>query len=181
VTAARQAGCDDLILLKCTSSYPASPANSNLRSIPHLRDCFGCEVGLSDHTMGLGAAVAAVALGATVIEKHFTLSRSDGGVDSAFSLEPAELSLLVTETERAWAALGEIHYGASTAEQKSLQFRRSLYVVADLAAGDVLTRENVRTIRPGFGLPPKYLDAILGMRTCVAVKRGTPVQWDLLK
>jgi len=181
VTVAREAGCDEIVLLKCTSSYPASPVNSNLRTIPHLRDSFDCQVGLSDHTMGIGAAVAAVALGATVIEKHFTLRRADGGVDSAFSLEPAELALLVTETERAWAALGEIRYGASAAEKQSLQFRRSLYVVADLAAGDLLTHDNVRAIRPGLGMPPKYLDVILGMRTSAAVKRGTPLQWDLLK
>jgi pseudaminic acid synthase len=180
VRAARAAGCRDLVLLKCTSSYPATPENSNILTIPHLRDLFGCEVGLSDHTLGVGVAVASVALGATVIEKHFTLNRAEGGVDSAFSLEPAELSALVTETERAWQGLGAINYGPLVAEQKSIQFRRSLYIVKDLEAGAVLDRENVRAIRPGFGLPTKYLDRLLGRHLKVAVKRGTPLSWDLV-
>jgi N-acetylneuraminate synthase len=180
VAAARAAGCRDLILLKCTSTYPASPENTNLRTIPHLRDLFGCEVGLSDHTMGVGAAVAAVALGATVLEKHFTLSRADGGVDSTFSMEPVEMASLVVETERAWQALGGVNYGPTGAEKKSLQFRRSLYVVQDLKAGDALTRENVRAIRPGLGLPPKYLDEVLGKRVRRDVKRGTALDWELL-
>jgi pseudaminic acid synthase len=180
VGAARSAGCRDLILLKCTSTYPASPAQSNLRTIPHLRALFNCEVGLSDHTGGIGGAVAAVALGATVVEKHFTLSRADGGVDSAFSLEPHELAALVIETARAWQSLGEVSYGPIAAEQKSLQFRRSLYIVEDVNAGDVLTVENVRAIRPGFGLPPRFLDLILGRRVARTAPRGTPVTWDLL-
>lgn len=180
VRAARSAGCRDLILLKCTSTYPASPENTNLRTIPHLRDLTGCEVGLSDHTMGVGASVAAVALGATVIEKHFTLARADGGVDSAFSLEPAELRALVVETERAWQALGRVSYGASKAEEKSLAFRRSLYAVRDIAAGERLTADNVRAIRPGLGLPPKHLDSVLGLHARVAIPRGTALRWDLL-
>lgn len=180
VGAARQAGCKDLVLLKCTSSYPANPENTNLATIPHLRALFGCEVGLSDHTMGVGASVASVALGATVIEKHFTLSRADGGVDSTFSMEPAEMAALVTETMRAWQALGEVSYGPIDAERKSLIFRRSLYICQDLQAGDVLTPQNLRAIRPGHGLPPKYLDQLLGKRVARAVKRGTPVRWDLI-
>ncbi|MFO7684767.1 MAG: pseudaminic acid synthase [Desulfobacterales bacterium] len=180
VRTASEAGCQDIVLLKCTSTYPATPEDSHLRTIPHLRKLFGCEVGLSDHTMGVGAAVAAVALGATVIEKHFTLRRADGGVDSAFSMEPKELTALVTETTRAWQSLGEVRYGASQSEQTSLQFRRSLYIVQDLKAGDVLTRSNVRSIRPGLGLPPKYIEIILGMRVNREVKRGTAIVWELL-
>ncbi len=180
VHTAREAGCRDLILLKCTSTYPASPENSNLRTIPHLRELFGCEVGLSDHTMGVGVAVAAVALGATVVEKHFTLSRADGGVDSAFSLEPGEMQSLVAETERAWQALGAVRYGPTAAERPSLAFRRSLYIAHDLAAGEVLTRDNVRVIRPGFGLAPKHLERVLGRRVGQAVRRGTPLTWELL-
>ena len=180
VRAAREAGCRHLVLLKCTSTYPASPDLTNLRTIPHLRDLFGCEVGLSDHTMGVGAAVASVALGATVIEKHLTLRRADGGVDSTFSLEPEELSALVVETERAWRALGETRYGPTDAERPSLQFRRSLYIVRDLRAGEALSRDNVRAIRPGLGLPPKYLDQLVGRTVNRDVKRGTALAWDLL-
>ena len=180
VRAAREAGCSDLVLLKCTSTYPASPENTNLRTLGHLRDLFGCEVGLSDHTMGVGVAVAAVALGACVIEKHFTLSRADGGVDSAFSLEPHELASLVIETERAWQALGQVRYGASAAEQQSLLHRRSLYVVEDIAAGETLTRQNIRAIRPGLGLPPKHIDELIGRTAKTALKRGTPLTWSCL-
>jgi pseudaminic acid synthase len=181
VRAARAAGCRDLILLKCTSDYPASPACSNLRTIPHLRTLFGCEVGLSDHTLGIGAAVASVALGATVIEKHVTLSRAEGGVDAAFSLEPDELAQLVNETHIAWQALGIIQHGPTEAEEKSRVFRRSLYVCENLEPGDVLTEENLRAIRPGYGLPPKYLDHLLGKRVKQAVKRGTRLSWDLIE
>jgi pseudaminic acid synthase len=180
VFAARDAGCRELVLLKCTSTYPANAENTNLRTIPHLRELFGCEVGISDHTMGVGASVAAVALGASVVEKHFTLSRADGGVDSAFSLEPQELASLVVETERAWQALGEVRYGASEAEKQSLLHRRSLYVVEDIAAGEVLTRNNVRAIRPGLGLPPKYIETLLGRRARIDLKRGLPLAWDQL-
>jgi pseudaminic acid synthase len=179
VRTARAAGCRDLVLLKCTSTYPADPENSNIRTIPHLKELFGCEVGLSDHTMGVGVAVASVALGATVIEKHFTLSRAEGGVDSAFSMEPAEMAQLVVETERAWRALGRIAYGATGAEQKSLQFRRSLYVVKDLKQGELLSRDNVRAIRPGLGLPPKHFASVIGRAVRCDVARGTPLSWDL--
>jgi pseudaminic acid synthase len=180
VLAARQAGCDQLILLKCTSTYPATPINTNIRTIPHLRQLFGCEVGLSDHTMGAGVSVASVALGATVIEKHFTLCRADGGVDSTFSLEPEEMALLVLETERAWQALGKVSYGATISEHASLQFRRSLYVCLDMAEGEVFTNQNVRSIRPGMGLPTKHLAAVLGRRTRSPIAAGTALTWDLL-
>ncbi len=180
VKTAREAGCRDLILLKCTSTYPATPANTNLLTIPHMRDLFGCEIGLSDHTMGVGVSVAAVALGATVIEKHFTLARADGGVDSAFSLEPAEMASLVTETQRAWEGMGQVSYGPTQAEKSSMIFRRSLYIAKDVKAGDVLTMENVRAIRPGFGLAPKHLDAILGRTARTDIKAGTPLSWDLV-
>jgi N-acetylneuraminate synthase len=180
VRTARNAGCNDLVLLKCTSTYPAAPDNSNVRTIPHLRDLFRCEVGLSDHTPGVGAAVAAVALGATVVEKHFTLSRADGGVDAAFSLEPAELGSLVVETERAWRSLGEIRYGPTAAETPSLTFRRSLYVVRDVKAGERFSEDNVRAIRPGLGLAPKYFDMILGKIATCDIRRGTPMSWTLL-
>ncbi len=178
VRTAREAGCRDLVLLKCTSTYPATPLNTNLLTIPSLHAWSGCEVGLSDHTMGIGAAVAAVALGATVIEKHFTLSRADGGVDSAFSLEPAELRSLVIETERAWQAMGCVSYGASADEKKSLQFRRSLYAVKNIKAGELFTAENIRAIRPGLGLPPKHLDHLLGKTARHDLSRGTPITWD---
>ncbi len=181
VRAARAAGCKDLILLKCTSTYPATAENTNILTIPHLRELFDCEVGLSDHTMGVGVSVASVALGATVIEKHFTLARADGGVDSTFSMEPAEMAQLVTETGRAWQALGGVSYGPTAAEAKSLQFRRSLYVVQDLKAGEALTLQNTRAIRPGLGLPPKYLESLLGRVVRQDVRRGTAIAWDLLK
>jgi pseudaminic acid synthase len=180
VRAAREAVCRDIILLKCTSSYPASPENTNILTIPHLRDLFDVQVGLSDHTLGIGVAVAAVALGATVIEKHFTLARADGGVDSAFSLEPPELRQLVLECERAWQALGRVHYGRTEKEKKSLQFRRSLYVVADVKAGQEFTPENLHAIRPGLGLPTKYFEVFLGRKASRDIKRGTPVNWELL-
>ena len=180
VRTAREAGCQELVLLKCTSNYPATPENTNIRTIPHMRDLFGCQVGLSDHTMGVGVAVASVALGATVIEKHFTLRRADGGVDSAFSLEPEEMQSLVVETERAWQSLGEISYGPTEKEKASLKFRRTLYIAQDLKAGDVLTTENLRAIRPGLGLPTKYYETLLGRSVKTDVKRGTPVGWSLL-
>lgn len=180
VRTARGAGCKELVLLKCTSTYPALSEDSNLSTIPHMRELFNCEVGLSDHTRGIGTAVAAVALGARVIEKHFTLRRSDGGVDSAFSLEPEELAQLVTETQRAWQALGKISYGPTRAEEKSVLRRRSIYVVEDLKAGQVLTKANLRCIRPGYGLAPKYYDILLGKPVAGDVKKGTPMRWELL-
>ena len=181
VQTARENGCTDLTLLKCTSSYPASPEGTNLRTIPHMRELFGCAVGLSDHTLGIGAAVASVALGAAVIEKHFTLSRAEGGVDAAFSLEPAEMAQLVRECRTAALALGAVSYERAEQEQKSLQFRRSLYVVEDMKAGDVFTEKNLRRIRPGMGLSPKYYDIILGKKANCNITRGTAVQWDLIE
>ena len=180
VRAAREAGCKDLILLKCTSTYPSTAENTNILTIPHMRELFGCEVGLSDHTMGFGVSVASVALGATVIEKHFTFNRADGGVDSAFSIEPCEMAQLVAETERAWLALGHISYGPTEAEKKSLQYRRSLYIVQEMKAGDVLTKDNVRAIRPGLGLATKYMDIIMGKQVSVDVKKGSPLNWNML-
>lgn len=179
VRAARQGGCKEIVLLKCTSTYPSTPENTHVRTIPHLMQMFDYAVGLSDHTMGCGAAVAAVALGACLIEKHFTLARADGGVDSAFSLEPAEFRTLREETERAWQSLGEIRYGTQTAEQGSRMFRRSLYLSADVRAGEKLTSDNLRIIRPGFGLPPKFYTTFLGKAVNRDAPRGTPVTWDL--
>lgn len=181
VQTVRENGCTDLTLLKCTSSYPASPEGTNLRTIPHMRELFGCAVGLSDHTLGIGAAVASVALGAVVIEKHFTLSRAEGGVDAAFSLEPAEMAQLVRECRTAALALGAVSYERAEQEQKSLQFRRSLYVVEDMKAGDVFTEKNLRRIRPGMGISPKYYDIILGKKVNRDIARGTPVQWNLIE
>ncbi|MEO7523231.1 MAG: pseudaminic acid synthase [Ferruginibacter sp.] len=155
-------GCKDLVLLKCTSNYPSTPENSNLRTIPHMRELFNCEVGLSDHTMGIGASVAAIAMGAVVIEKHFCLSRAEGGVDSAFSLEPHELKALVTETERAWLSLGHVQYGVQDSEKKSLNFKRSIYVVKEIKKGEHFTKENIRVIRPGDGLHPRYFERLIG-------------------
>jgi pseudaminic acid synthase len=180
VRVAREAGCKDLVLLKCTSTYPASPENTNILTIPHMRELFNCQVGLSDHTMGIGVAVASIALGATVIEKHFTLSRADGGVDSAFSMEPDEMRALVIETERAWQALGEVKYGPTEKERASLKFRRSLYVAKDMKAGEEFTKENLRIIRPGYGLSPKYYELVLGRTVKKDVKKGTPLSWDIL-
>ena len=180
VSAARASGCTDLILLKCTSTYPATANNTNTLTIPHMRQLFGCDVGLSDHTMGCGVAVAATALGAVLIEKHFTLSRTDGGVDSSFSMEPLEFAALRLETERAWQSLGAISYGPTEAERPSLAFRRSLYVSKDLKAGEILTAENVRCIRPGHGLAPEHLQAVMGRTVNCDAPAGTPLSWDLL-
>ena len=180
VRCARSAGCKELILLKCTSTYPSDPADSNLNTIPHLRDLFACEIGLSDHTPGIGTALAAIALGATVVEKHFTLNRAEGGVDAAFSLEPRELESLVRESEQAWRALGRIAYGPTEKERKSLIFRRSLYITEDLEKGDRLTPQNLRAIRPGLGLPPKYYPTLLGKQVNRKIPRGTPASWELI-
>lgn len=180
VTAAREAGCETLVLLKCTSTYPAPPANTNLLTIPHMAELFGCEVGLSDHTLGVGVPIGATALGATVIEKHFCLSRAEGGVDSAFSLEPAEFKQMVEECKRVKEAVGRVWYGATATEVKSRTRRRSLYIGADLQPGDVLTPENLRRIRPGLGLAPKFIDMVMGKPVKRDVRRGTPLSWDLL-
>ena len=178
VETAKANGCNDLTLLKCTSSYPATPAGSNLATIPHMKALFDCTVGLSDHTLGIGAAVASIAFGAMVIEKHFTLSRAEGGVDAAFSLEPQEMKQLVQEVNAAYEAIGTIHYGLTS--QESTKFRRSLYIVEDMKAGDVITEKNMRSIRPGLGLPPKYYDILLGKKVKCDVKRGTALSWDMI-
>ena len=180
VEAARGAGCTQLVLLKCTTDYPASPENSNLRTIAHMAELFGCAAGASDHTLGIGAAVAATVLGATVIEKHLTLARADGGPDAHFSLEPAEMKMLVNECRNAHAAVGRVSYGTQAAEAGYKRGRRSLYVCADLRAGDVLTAQNLRSIRPGFGLPPRHYEQLLGRRVACDVARGTPMGWQLL-
>lgn len=180
VRAARESGCNDLILLKCTSTYPAHPINSNINTIPHLQELFECQVGLSDHTLGVGASIASVALGATVIEKHFTLDRDDGGVDSAFSLNPDDLNTLVVETNSAWQSLGEINYGISESEKSSLQFKRSLYIVKDMKKGQTITKSDLRAIRPGLGLPPKYIEKFIGKVIKRNIKKGTPLSWDLI-
>ncbi len=180
VNAAREAGCTDIILLKCTSTYPSTPENTNICTIPHMREMFNVQVGLSDHSMGIGVAVAAVALGATVIEKHFTLSRSDGGVDATFSVEPMEMNNLVIETERAWQSLGTVSYGPSEKERKSLVFRRSLYVIRDMEAGELFTTQNIKAIRPGLGLPSKFYGIFLGKSARCDIKKGTPVNWEII-
>ncbi|MDA7434764.1 pseudaminic acid synthase [Synechococcus sp. AH-601-J22] len=175
VIIARNAGCEQLILLKCTSTYPANPENTNISTIPHLKQLFGVEVGLSDHTMGVGVAVASVALGASVIEKHFTLSRADGGVDSAFSLEPPELSSLVLESERAWQSIGAITYGPTKLEKNSLIFKRSIYACKDISPGDMFSTENIKIVRPGDGAPPYLFHDILDTTSHSHFKKGEPL------
>ncbi len=181
VEEARSSGCKELTLLKCTSTYPASPENTNISTIRDMKKRFSCEVGLSDHTLGIGVAVASVALGATVIEKHFTLSRSDGGVDSNFSMEPNEMKSLVQETQMAWEAYGKISYGPTKAEKKSVKYRRSLYISKDIKMGEVLTKDNLKAVRPGFGLETKFMDSILGKQVVRDLSAGTPMSWDLIK
>ncbi len=180
VRTAKGAGNDQIIILKCTSTYPATAENTNISTITNMRDAFGVEVGLSDHTMGCGVAVAAVGLGAVLVEKHFTLARADGGVDSTFSMEPAEFQILRDETERAWQALGKVTYGGTAAEANSRVFRRSLYISKDVAEGEELTPANVRIVRPGYGLPPKFYDQMIGKRAKQAMTAGTPVTWDVV-
>lgn len=177
VRIAKENGCNDVTLLKCTSDYPADPAKMNLLTIPHMKELFKCTVGLSDHTMGIGTSVAGVALGAVVIEKHFTLRRADGGVDSAFSMEPQEMAALVKECKVAYKALGKISYDTDKAGRVG---SRSLYIAKDMKAGDVIDDENVRDIRPGLGLSPKYYDIVMGRKVNRDVKRGTPLSWDLI-
>ena len=181
VTAARDAGCAELILLHCVSGYPSAPEDSNLRTIPHLADAFGVLAGLSDHTLGIAVSVAAVALGACFIEKHFTLCRADGGPDAGFSLEPAELRALVAGTRSAWAALGRVSYTVADSERANLQFRRSLYVVADMAEGEAFTKANLRSIRPGYGLAPKHLPDLIGRRASRPLTRGTALDWGMVR
>lgn len=181
VNCAREAGCSELILLKCTSTYPADSDEANLVTIPDMRNRFGCLVGLSDHTLGIGVPVASVAYGTVAIEKHLTLSRREEGIDAAFSLEPEEFRDLVIETDRAFRALGTVYYGPSDRERAFLQFRRSLYVIENLKAGDRLTERNIRAIRPGLGLLPKFLGEVLNRTVVRDVRRGTPLSWDLIR
>jgi len=181
VTTARENGCDDLILLHCISSYPAPTDQANVRTIPHLAQAFGVQVGLSDHTHGTATSVAAVAQGATVIEKHFTLARADGGPDAAFSLEPDEFLRLTEDCRNAWLALGEVSYRLKPAEEQNVVFRRSLYAVKDIAAGEILTQQNVRSIRPGHGLAPRFLPDVLGRQARGAISRGTALAWHLFE
>ena len=180
VTTLKTAGCHSLALLKCTSAYPAPPREMNLLTIPHLAECFGVPVGLSDHTLGIAASVVAVSLGACIIEKHFTLSRSDPGPDSAFSLEPAEFRSMVDAIRLAEQALGEVHYGLTRKEEEGKVFRRSLFVVQNVGQGEVFTPENVRSIRPGHGLHTRYIEEVLGRRATKDIQRGTPLSWDLI-
>lgn len=177
----RKYGCKDLVLLKCTSTYPATPESTNLLTIPHMAALFDCQIGLSDHTMGIGAGIAAVALGARVLEKHFTLRRADGGVDSSFSLEPEELKNLVIESERAFLAMGKVNYILSEKEQKSLQYKRSLYVVEPMKAGDIFSEKNIRSIRPSNGLHTRYYEEILGKTATQNIEAGTALSWELVK
>jgi N-acetylneuraminate synthase len=169
------------MLFKCTSAYPAPPESCHLRTIPHLAASFGTPVGLSDHTLGIGAAIASIALGACAIEKHITLSREEGGVDAAFSLEPLEFKALVEESYHAWQALGQVFYGKTASEGTSHSHRRSLYFVQDMQAGETITMKHVRAIRPGLGLPPKELGHVLGLKVSRDIKRGDPISWDRLQ
>ena len=178
VAVLKNAGCKNLVILKCTSTYPATPENTNLNAIPRLKQLFNCTVGLSDHTMGVGASVAAIALGARVIEKHFTLRRADGGVDSAFSLEPEELKMLVTETERAFLALGSDFIGVQKAEEKSLMFKRSIYISEEIKAGELISEKNIRVIRPALGLAPKYYDVVIGKKAKTDLHKGQPLSMN---
>ena len=180
VNTVRNAGCNDFILLKCTSTYPSLPIDSDISTISNMRDVFDCEVGISDHTMGIGVSVASIAFGAVVIEKHLTINRNDGGVDSAFSLEPHEMKQLVIESQRAWESLGKVKYGPTVSELKSLKFRRSLYVTKSIKNGDEFTESNIRAIRPGLGLPPKYFDLVLGKKAQCNIDIGTPLKWEHL-
>ena len=181
VDALKIGGCNQFALLKCTSAYPASPEDSNILTIPELRKNFNCEVGLSDHTMGIGVALAAISHGATIIEKHFTLDRNDGGVDSSFSTEPKEMKILVKESIRTWQSLGKISYGPTESEKGGIKFRRSIYIVEDMDSGEKLTKEKLRIIRPGKGLAPKYYDELLGRKVNQKLKKGTPLTWEMLK
>lgn len=180
VETVRSAGNENIVLLKCTSSYPASPMDTNIATIPHLRGLFNVQVGLSDHTLGMGVAIASIALGAVVVEKHFTLSRSDGGVDAAFSMEPEEMETFATESRRAWQAIGKISYGRTERETASMKFRRSIYVVQDMHSGDVFSPQNIRVIRPGNGLPPSQYQNVLGKKVVTNTKKGTALTWNLV-
>ena len=177
----RNNGCNDITLLKCTSEYPADPRDINLATIPHLQQLFpDCKIGLSDHTMGIGVSLGAIALGAKVIEKHFTISRAEGGVDSAFSMEPSEMKLLVEQAKFVDQAIGNVHYGITPKEKNSLMFRRSLYIVEDMKAGETLTTKNLRAIRPGLGLPCKFYDILLGKKVKKDCKKGVAINWEII-
>jgi pseudaminic acid synthase len=178
VRTARDAGCKEIVLLKCTSSYPAKADKANLLTMPHMQELFSVPVGISDHTLSIGVAIAAVALGASVIEKHLTLNRSDGGVDDAFSMEPGEFKTLVEQSQQAWQALGKVHYGPT--KEEAVKGRRSLYIVEDMKKGDAFNSKNLRAIRPGCGLPSKYYDIVIDKRVNRDVKKGTPLTWDLI-
>ncbi|MES2003043.1 MAG: pseudaminic acid synthase [Bacteroidota bacterium] len=180
VNVLRNAGCTNLVLLKCTSTYPASPDNTNILTIPHMADLFKCSVGLSDHTMGIGVSVASTALGAVLIEKHFTLSRKDGGVDSAFSIEPRELEMLVNETNSAFLSLGQIKYGLQKGEDISSLYKRSIYASKDIHSDELISRDNIKIIRPSLGLKPKHFEEIIGKKAKVFIKQGTPITWNML-
>lgn len=177
-----ESGCQEIVLLKCTSEYPALPSDANLLTIPHLKQLFPhCKIGISDHTLGIGVSIAATTLGAEVIEKHFTVSRADGGVDSAFSMEPAEMKLLISESRIARQALGKVYYGISEKEKSSLRFRRSIYISQDAKEGEILSPKNIRIIRPGMGLPPKYFNILIGKKLKSAAKKGTPLDWNMIE
>jgi len=180
VKTAREAGNKNIILLECTSSYPAVPQDANLLTIPDLRKRFNVEVGVSDHTLGFGVSIASVAMGATVIEKHFTISRSEGGIDSAFSMEPQEMKLIVDETYKAWQALGKVNYGPTGREKASTKFRTSIYAVQNIEKNEEFTARNIRIIRPSKGLAPKYYDNVLGKKALRDIRKGTPMTWDLI-
>jgi pseudaminic acid synthase len=177
----KSAGCKEIILLKCTSTYPATPENTNLLTIPHMRERWGCEIGLSDHTMGIGVALAAVGLGVRIIEKHFTLNRADGGVDSAFSMEPSEMKALVDESLKAYQALGRVQTEVQAVEEKSLLFKRSIYACKDIAVGETLNEENLKIIRPALGLAPKHWENIQGKKANRAIQAGQPLSWDMIE
>jgi pseudaminic acid synthase len=176
----KTAGCKEIILLKCTSTYPATPENTNLLTIPHMRERWQCEIGLSDHTMGIGVALAAVGLGVRVIEKHFTLSRAEGGVDSAFSMEPQEMKALVDESLKAYQALGRVQMEVQAVEEKSLLFKRSIYAGKDIAIGETLNEQNLKIIRPALGLAPKHWENIQGKKAKKAIQAGQPLSWDMI-
>ncbi len=173
-------GKSDVILLKCTSSYPANPKDSNLVTIKAIREIFNCHVGLSDHTLGIGTSVASVVFGAKIIEKHFTLNRSEGGIDSAFSLEPDEFKNLVKETKKAYKSIGNICFGATNNEKQSLQFRRSLYISKDVKKGEIITKKNIKNVRPGFGISTKHYNEVLGRKFNASYKIGTPLTWKVI-
>lgn len=177
----KTAGAAEIILLKCTSTYPATPENTNLLTIPHMRERWQCEIGLSDHTMGIGVALAAVGLGVRVIEKHFTLNRADGGVDSAFSMEPHEMKALVDESLKAYQALGRIQTEVQAVEEKSLLFKRSIYASRDISAGEAFSADNLKIIRPALGLAPKHWETVQGKKAKAAITAGTPLSWDVVE